>query len=98
MVSVPKISVFVSIRPGYGVSPVTFSYDGDGLLMQAGQPTAARDPASGRLTGTTLGGVTTTQGYNGSGELSALTATHGATGLYSSSYTRPRVATRIYTR
>ena len=52
-----------------GANSVGFGYDKDGLLRSAGGLSISRDPTSGRVTGTTLGGVTTSYGYNSFGEL-----------------------------
>jgi RHS repeat-associated protein len=52
-----------------GGNTVNFQYDNDGLLTSAGSLTLNRDGPSGRLTGTTLGGVTDVLGYNAFGEL-----------------------------
>jgi len=80
-----------------GASAVTYSYDPDSLLTQAGSLALARDAETGLLTGTTLGSVTTSYTYNGFGELASMTARHGATTLYSEIYTRDRLG-RIVTR
>lgn len=67
-------------KSGHSTSTVTLGYDADGLLTCASLGTCAsgqteklaiaRDSASGRLTGLTLGtGPTETWGYNGYGEL-----------------------------
>ncbi|ADH85040.1 RHS repeat protein [Desulfurivibrio alkaliphilus] len=67
---------------------ITYSYDSDGLPIQAGDLTLARDPANGFLTGTSLAGVATTQAYNGFGEMTAFSASHDATELFSTSFSR----------
>jgi len=54
---------------------VTFGYDHDRLLMQAGSLAFTRDPASGFLTGTTLGGVSDTRQFDDRGLLTNYTAT-----------------------
>src|SRR5690606_39169945 len=58
---------------------VSFTYDDDGRVVSAtgNQQTfsVAHDPATGFVTGTALGAVTTTQGHNGFGEVSSLQAT-----------------------
>lgn len=53
---------------------VTYRYDADGLTTQAGALSLTPDPTSGLLTGTALGDVSTTAGYDELGELSALRA------------------------
>ncbi|HEX2203893.1 MAG TPA: RHS repeat-associated core domain-containing protein [Longimicrobium sp.] len=67
---------------------VPFAYDRDGLLTRAGALTVARAAASGLVTGTTLGSVTTRRGYTPLGELSGDTVRFGAALLYASAYTR----------
>ena len=59
-------------------NPITFAYDADGLLTRAGELNLTRDPRHGLLTTTTLGGLSTTYGYNGSGEPTAEETTSGA--------------------
>jgi RHS repeat-associated protein len=49
-------------------SPIGFSYDGDGLVMQAGTLALTRDPASGLLTATQLDGIVSSHAWNGFGE------------------------------
>jgi RHS repeat-associated protein len=48
---------------------ITFAYDGDGLLTQAGALTLNRNADNGLLLGTTIGSVTDTLSYNSFGEL-----------------------------
>ncbi|MFH7321659.1 RHS repeat protein, partial [Desulfurivibrio sp. D14AmB] len=67
---------------------ITYGYDSDGLPSQVGDLTLERDPANGFLTGTSLAGVATTQAYNGYGEITAFTAAHEATELFSTSFSR----------
>jgi len=67
---------------------VTFGYDDDGLLTQAGSLSLTRDPQHGRITGTTLGTVTTARGYNGFGEPANDSAAYDTTPLYDVTYTR----------
>ena len=57
---------------------VSYGYDADGLLIQAGGLTIARSPSIGRVDGTTLGTVTTTQGYSTYGELATVSASAGS--------------------
>ncbi len=67
-----------------------FGYDADGLLTCAGAGTCpatgaiavARDPQNGRLTGTTLGGVTDSYGYDAFNELASYAATYGGSSLF----------------
>ena len=54
---------------------IPYSYDIDGLLIAAGPMVATRNAENGFLTGTSVGGVTTTQVVDGYGALTE----HGAT-------------------
>src|SRR3954470_8298320 len=56
-----------------GGSPVTFQYDNDGLLTSAGALTITRNPATGFVTSSTLGGATETRTYNSYGEKQSYT-------------------------
>jgi len=71
-----------------GGSTVSFGYDGDGFLTQAGALVLGRDPLHGLVTGTTLGSVTTSRGYSGFGELASDAASFGATAFYANGYLR----------
>jgi len=55
-------------------SSASYQYDPDGLLAQAGALTIARDPATGWISGTTAGQVTTTQSTSQYGELGSFSA------------------------
>jgi len=70
------------------VSTATFQYDQDGLLVQAGDAVLIRDPASGFITGTVQGPVTTSRSYNIFGELADYGAALGEADLYSAHYVR----------
>jgi RHS repeat-associated protein len=67
---------------------VSFQYDQDGLLTQAGEMTITREPETGRISGTTLGNVTTSQGYNSLGELTSYEAKYNGNPIFQTSYTR----------
>src|SRR5262249_32699734 len=71
-----------------GGSAVTFQYDRDGLLTAAGALTLARDAASGRLTRTTLGGLTDTRTYDPFGQASGYSASANGGALLATQYTR----------
>jgi RHS repeat-associated protein len=60
----------------------------DGLLTGAGALTLTRSSANGLLTGTTLGSATTTQTYNGFGELATMSAAYSGNTLFQTAYTR----------
>jgi YD repeat-containing protein len=49
-----------------GANAITLGYDTDDLLTTAGSLTLSRDPQNGRLTGTTLGSLTTAHAYDDS--------------------------------
>ena len=68
-------------------APIVFGFDNDGLLTQAGSLTVTRDPQNGRISGTTLGPVTTNQGYNGFGEVNSFTASYAGNPLFSTTTT-----------
>ena len=55
-----------------GANPITFQYDPDSLLTQAGSLALRRHPQHGLLTGTTLGSVTDSFTYSTFGEVSTL--------------------------
>jgi RHS repeat-associated protein len=55
-----------------GGQAVTFAYDDDGLLAQAGSLGVSRSPTSGFVTGTQLGAVNSAQSYDGFGALADL--------------------------
>ena len=71
-----------------GVFP--FGYDADGILTCVGSGTCpatgaitvAHDSQNGRLTGTTLAGVTDTYGYDAFGEVASYAATYNSSSLY----------------
>jgi RHS repeat-associated protein len=65
-----------------GTSAASFQYDPDSLLTSAGALTIARDPATGRVSGTTLGAVTTTPGYSAYGELSSMSVSASGSSIY----------------
>ncbi len=67
---------------------ITFGYDDDSLLTQAGALALTRNPLNGLLTNTALATTATSQSYNGFGELASLTAQHGGSTLYNVTYTR----------
>jgi len=72
-----------------GAWEVLFSYDDDRLLAGAGAlAVTSREPTTGLLGTTSVGGVTTTRGYNEFGELTSQTTTAGGTPVYDVTYTR----------
>ncbi len=80
-----------------GANPVSYTYDDDGLLIQAGAMSLTRDPATGFLTGTTLGVVTTSYTYSPFGELATMSAAVSGSPIYTTTYTRDKLG-RITTK
>jgi RHS repeat-associated protein len=74
-----------------GANAVSFAYDADGLLVQAGALTLQRNAQNGLLTGTTLGVVNDTRSYNSFGEPVNYTATVSATPVLSTQFTRDKL-------
>jgi len=66
---------------------IDFSYDDDGLLVQAGALTLTRDIANGFVIGTALGGVNDTWHYTGFGELDEYQATYNSGDYFTAQYT-----------
>ena len=62
---------------------IPFGYDRDSLLTSVGAQSVTRNAANGFITGTTLGGVATTQGYNAFGELASFGTSYSGASLYS---------------
>ena len=67
---------------------VSYLYDNDGLLTGAGSLTISRNTQNGLITGTTLGSTTTSQSYNGFGELSQFIASQSGSSVFDVQYTR----------
>lgn len=65
-----------------GAALATFGYDADGLLTQAGALSVPRDPATGRITSTTLGAVSTAPAYSAYGEQDSVTAKANGSAIY----------------
>ena len=77
-----------------------FSYDADGLLIQAGALTISRDSGNGLITGTSIGSITDVLGYNGFSELETYRAGFSGAPLYEALYSRDalgRVVQKIET-
>ncbi len=67
---------------------VARTYDADGYVAQVGRLSITRDPATGRVTGTSIGGVTTELRYDGYGEVVGFTARYEGTPFFEASYER----------
>jgi RHS repeat-associated protein len=70
---------------------VTYDYDNDGLMIQAGDLTILRDADNGLLKGTTLGQVGTKLTHTPFGELQTETASYAGNSLYQVEYTRDKL-------
>ena len=82
-------------------SPVSLSYDVDGLLTRAGDLSLTRDGDNGLVTAMSLASTSTAIARNDMGEAQAVTTHHAGTPLYSESYTRDdlgRIATKTEVR
>jgi len=79
---------FRIIQQSINGDPITYGYDDDSLMTQAGSLSLTRNLNNGLLTATTLGTATTSRGYNAFGELQTESASHGSSTLYNTSYTR----------
>lgn len=83
-----------------GATIVTYGYDADSLLTQAGALAVTRDAQNGQVIATALGTVADTYGYSAFGEPTSYQATAGDSALLSISYTRDelgRIATKTET-
>ena len=67
---------------------IQFAYDADGLLTAAGDMRLGRDPVSGLLRSTTLGGVSTQVNYDALGEPTELRTTAGGQPLLRQAFAR----------
>jgi RHS repeat-associated protein len=74
-----------------GVDTISFEYDVDGLLTRTGDLTLTRDAQNGLLTGTTIGTITDTRGYNRFGEGISYGATHNGTPLFVQAFARDKL-------
>jgi len=72
-------------------SPITFTYDDDGLRTGAGSEVIARDLDSGAVVGTTIGTSTSEFGYDGFGDPTSLVYEVDGDPLYSATYERDEV-------
>ncbi len=63
-------------------NPITFTYDNDGLLTQAGSLQLTRNAQNGLLNSTTLGNVTDTRTRNGFGEVTDYAASFNSNQIF----------------
>jgi RHS repeat-associated protein len=80
-----------------GGPSVLFFYDDDGLLTAAGNLVVSRHAGNGFVTGTSLGTVTDTRGYDQFGDPIAYTAAIGGEATYATTLVRDKLG-RIQTR
>jgi len=77
-----------------GSTTINYTYDNDGLLTGAGDLTIQRDSTNGLITGTTLGSITDTLGYQdvlqsvNYGEVATYTAQSATDQLFAVAYER----------
>jgi RHS repeat-associated protein len=88
----------VSSQSINGSLVASFAYDDDGLLRQAGALTLTTSPVNGLLTGTTLGGVIDSYGYNAHGEVESYAASYAGSGVFSEDVTPRDALGRISTK
>ena len=74
-----------------GANPITYAYDADSLLTEAGDLTLTHDVDNGLLTGTALGNATESYSYNSFGEMSGYTGQVDGANLLSFTYTRDKL-------
>ncbi len=70
---------------------VTYQYDGDSVMTQAGSLAVTPDPANGFVAGTTLGVVTTSRDLTGFGELLFETASVSGSEIYRADYLQDKL-------
>jgi RHS repeat-associated protein len=68
-------------------NPITFTYDNDSLLTQAGGLQLTRNAQNGLLSATSIGNVADTLARNGFGEVTTYNATFNGNALYTVQYT-----------
>jgi len=74
-----------------GADPVSYQYDNDSLITNAGSLVLSRSSQNGLLTGTTLGQLVDTIGRSGFGEVTDYTATLAGTQLLKLHYVRDKL-------
>lgn len=74
-----------------GAPAVSYSYDQDSLVTEAGSLDVSRDPERGLITDTTLSGTTDQRSYSAFGELESYEALSGSEQLYETTYERDSV-------
>ncbi|KAA3656246.1 MAG: hypothetical protein DWQ04_31670, partial [Chloroflexi bacterium] len=74
-----------------GGNQIAYQYDADSLLIGAGNLSLSRNAQNGLLTGSGLGSVTDSWGYNSFGEPISYTARYGGSPLYGVQYSRDQL-------
>jgi len=74
-----------------GADPISYSYDNDSLLTQAGSLILSRRADDGLLAGTTLGTVSDTLSYSGFGEVTDYSATASGAARLAMQYTHDKL-------
>lgn len=72
-------------------SPISYQYDADNALTQAGSLAFTYHPTTGLLTNGTLGSVSSSWGYNEFAELTSHTAAYNSSNLYATTYERDKI-------
>jgi RHS repeat-associated protein len=72
-------------------NPIATQYDGDSFPIQVGNLVLTRNAQNGLITGTTLGGVSDTIGYDGFGIPATYAASYNGGAVYSATYSRDLV-------
>ncbi len=73
-----------------GANPITTQYDADGLPAQVGSLVLTRQAETGLPTGSALGQLSDTIGYDDFGIPTTYAATHNGSGIYSAGFTRDK--------
>ncbi|MGD9171017.1 MAG: hypothetical protein PVI97_13280, partial [Candidatus Thiodiazotropha sp.] len=82
----------ITARSINGSNTVSYQYDDDDLLIQAGSLTINREEQkAGIINGTILGGISTARRYNGFAELESYDASFEANSLFNTVYTRDKL-------
>ena len=82
----------ISTRSINGGNSITFTYDDDSLLTQAGDLAITRETQkAGLISGSTLDSLMTTRTYNDFAEMDSFDASYNTTSLYNTSYTRDKL-------
>ncbi len=84
-------SLRITSRSINGGNTINLSYDNDNLITGVGSENLTYSPANGLLTGTVLGVVTDTFGYNGFGELEDYTANINASSVFDNQFVRDKL-------